>query len=491
MKISTNSYPGTRDFYPKEMRFRMKMFSMIEEAVRSFAYEKISGPLLENFELYAAKSGEEIAEQQLYVFTDKGDRRVAIRPEFTPTLARMFSAKIHELPSIQRWYSIENFMRYERPQKGRLREFYQVNVDLAGAEGAFADFEILRVTQAVFNIFGADSSMYDIKINHRGFVQDLITGYAGIPLEKLDDVCKVLDKKDKISVDKFESMLSEQGLDNEQIKKFTELCGNDFESNLALAPESEGGIQLKEVLGLGRDVFKHDNPLVYSFSVIRGLAYYTGIVFEAYDKNPDNSRALFGGGRYDNLISLFNKNTNVSGVGFGMGDVTFEMFLRGHNLLEDDIIEKHMIAVDKNAPLSMFHTLSDNLKSMENVFVDCASMLENIILSHAGNKSLMMDSVSRISPILAKNPFFDKERDGDLLDEQDLDAFVNTPKQYSVELYPDTEQNLGKQLKYADKAGVSYVWICGVPELQKGVIKRKSMATSTEEEFDLATFELY
>ncbi len=490
-KISTNSYPGTRDFYPKEMRFRSQMFLMIEEAITSFAYEKISGPLLESFDIFAAKSGEEIAEQQLYVFTDKGDRRVAIRPEFTPTIARMYAAKIHELPQIQRWYSIENFMRYERPQKGRLREFYQVNIDLIGARGVFADFELLRTAHAVFEIFGATTDMYEIRINNRIFVHDLFVQYVGISESLVESLSKALDKKDKLAEEKFTEILREVGLTDEQIVKFYTLCDNTFEENYALVSDSVGADELKSLLDMGDKIFKESNPLVYHFGVVRGLAYYTGLVFESYDKNPENARALFGGGRYDNLVSLFNKTHNISGVGFAIGDVTFESFVRGHGLLNDEelLVEKHMIAIDTE--LSMYHTLADNLKNMQPVFLDCVMMLENIVLSHANNKSLMTDAIHKIAPMLSKNPFFDKERDGDLSITQDLSAFLNKTRQHSVEIFPDSSTNLGKQLKYADKAKIDYVWICGIPELEKGIIKRKSMLTGTEEEFDLATFELY
>lgn len=494
-KISTNSYPGTRDFYPTEMRFRTFMFSLIEEAISSFAYEKMSGPLLESFEIYAAKSGEEIAQQQLYVFEDKGERQVAIRPELTPTIARMYSAKTHELASIQRWYSIENFMRYERPQKGRLREFYQVNVDLIGAEGVFADFELLRVAHAVFNIFGATTDMFEIRINHRGFVQDLFIEYIGVNESQVDIFSKILDKKDKLSSEKFVALLTENGLNEEQVKKFNILCQNSFDENLALVPNSKGAVELKEIFELGYKVFKETNPLRYEFGVVRGLAYYTGVVFEAFDKNKENSRALFGGGRYDNLVSLYNKNHNVSGVGFAIGDVTFESFLKGHELLTDEdlLVEKHMIAIDTELPLSMYHTMSDTIKNMENVFMDEVTMLENIVLAHANNKELLLDSASKIVPFIVKNPFFDKEKNGTLEYDQDLYTFLGAAKskKYSVEIFPDMLMNLGKQLKYANKAKINYVWICGLPELEKGIIKRKSMQTGTEEEFDLATFEEY
>ncbi|MGL4561318.1 MAG: histidine--tRNA ligase [Brevinema sp.] len=491
-KISTNSYTGTRDFYPKEMRFRSFMFQQIEQAISSFSYEKISAPLLESFEIYAAKSGEEIAEKQLYVFTDKGDRRVAIRPELTPSIARMYAAKMNELPPIQRWYSIENFMRYERPQKGRLREFYQVNVDLIGAKGAFADFELLSVAQAVFSIFGATTDMYEIRINHRGFVRDVLVEYVGVNEEKFEDLARFIDKKDKMDSDKFESLMIEQGFSKDQIQRLTDVFEKDFNQLSELVPNSVFIEEIKQVFTLADKVFKEQNPLKYDFSIVRGLAYYTGLVFEAYDKNPDNTRALFGGGRYDNLVSIFQKNNNVSGVGFAIGDVTFEAFLKGHKLLTDEdlLVEKHMIAIDIKLPLSLFYTISNNLKGMENVYIDCLDMMENIILSN--NDEIIDQSLNKIMDVLSKNPFFD------VGDQEQIDInemFVNLSKgkvnSYQIEIYPDTNTVLGKQLQYANKANINYVWICGIPELQRGVVKRKNMLTGKEVDFDLTTFEIY
>ncbi|MGL4388557.1 MAG: histidine--tRNA ligase [Brevinema sp.] len=491
-KISTNSYTGTRDFYPIEMRFRSYMFHHIEQAISSFAYEKISTPLLENFELYAAKSGEEIAEKQLYVFTDKGDRRMAIRPELTPSIARMYAAKINEIPTIQRWYSIENFMRYERPQKGRLREFYQVNVDLIGAKGAFADFELLSVAQAVFSIFGATKDMYEIRINHRGFVRDILVEYVGIAEERLDDLARLIDKKDKIEQDKFAQLLLEQGFSSYQISKLQLVFTKNFKEAFELVPNSVSAQEIKEVLTLGDKVFKDQNPLRYDFSIVRGLAYYTGLVFEAYDKNPENSRALFGGGRYDNLVSFFLKNNNVSGVGFAIGDVTFEAFLKGHKLLSDEDlnVERHMIAIDLELPLSLLHTISNNLKSMENIYIDCIGILESILLSQ--NQEAIDHSLNKIMDVLLKNPFFDAG-DQEEIDLNQVITSLSTGKEnrYQVEIYPDSTVSLGKQLQYANRAKIQYVWICGTPELQKGVVKRKNMLTGIEIEFDLTTFEIY
>lgn len=487
-KISSNPYPGTRDFYPADMRFRGMMFSVIGEVCEDFGYEKISGPVLENFQIYAEKSGEEIAEKQLYVFEDKGGRRVAIRPELTPTIARMYAGKINELAPVQRWYSVENFMRYERPQKGRLREFYQVNIDLFGAEGSFADFELLRVAQSIFSAFGATPQQYAIKINNRRFVQDVLVKYALIP-ENLTEACaRIIDKKDKTTPEAFIQLLSEAGLSPAQIEALCSCFTMDFEALSAKAP-GQGADEIKTVLELGKEVFGEENPLVFDFSVVRGLAYYTGLVLEAYDKNPENPRALFGGGRYDNLVDLFHKN-KVSGVGFAIGDVTFELFLRGNNLLADSDLRlvRHVIATDSRLPLPLFHKIADNLKAVRGIYEECLSMIENLLHDHQceGDQCTHSQQLDNIMQHLQRNAYFDSSLWENAAIEDMLEG-AGMPS--LVEIYPDPSVPLGKQLQYANKAGADYVWICGEPELKRGIVKRKSMATGAETEFSLSTFE--
>ncbi|MGL4367181.1 MAG: histidine--tRNA ligase [Brevinemataceae bacterium] len=492
-KLSTNSYPGTRDFYPKEMRFRKQMFHLIEETLEYFAYEKISGPLLESFEIYAAKSGEEIAERQLYVFTDKGDRKVAVRPELTPTIARMFAAKKNDLAPIQRWYSIENFMRYERPQKGRLREFVQINVDLIGVKGVSADFEILKTAKGIFDVFGANSEMYEIRINHRGFISDVLRDYLGVSDENQEIVMKILDKKDKLEKEKFVELLLTSGITKVQIEKLLTVLGQDLDQNIELVPNSIVAQELKQVLELGKEIFGKNNPLKFDFSVVRGLAYYTGLVFEAYDKDPANIRALFGGGRYDSLLGLFSKGEDVPGIGFAIGDVTFELFLKNHGLLNnsDLIVEKHMIAVDKGVSLVLFHRVFNQLKKMQNMFVKEIYMLESLIGTSESNAD-SRNSLEKIVGMIEKNAFFDIEKFNNIREKQWLNSVIlEKDKQILIEIYPDISKPLGKQLSYADKAHINYVWICGEPELIRGIVKRKNMFTGREEEFDLKTLELY
>ncbi|MDH4263288.1 MAG: histidine--tRNA ligase [Spirochaetia bacterium] len=333
--LSTAPYKGTRDFYPDEMRIRTWMFQNISEVLESFGFEKIDAPLIEPVEMYLAKTSEEIVNQQIYSFTDRGGRNVAIRPEITPTVARMVAQKIRELPRPIRWYSIPNLWRYEKMGKGRLREHWQVNADLLGtSDEIMADVEILQLANEVLAKFGASKEHYQVYINHRKILNLVFEKILKIPVEKWAAISRVMDKKEKISAEEFTQMLISEGLAQaqaEELKKYMSSGMDYLKSN---------GIENEECVFRFLEVFKildslgYGELVQYNPAVIRGFDYYTGLVFEIFDKHPDNRRSLFGGGRYDNLVSAFSKDA-INAVGFGMGDVTFVDFLKAHNLLPE------------------------------------------------------------------------------------------------------------------------------------------------------------
>jgi len=331
MFLPTQSYKGTRDFYPEDKRIQIWIFNQIREVVWSYGYQEYDGPMLESFDLYAAKSGAEIVNQQLYSFVDRGDRKVAIRPEMTPTLARMVAAKLQELPKPVRWFSVPNLWRYERPQRGRLREHWQLNVDVLGGDPLLADIEILTLALAIFKKLGATDQLL-IRVNNRRLVDHFFKNLLGLNDEKALQLGKLIDAKDKMKPEAFDLALSELGLETEsraQLERF-------FKSSLADLAQScpcPGQVELGSVMAaLHERGFQ--KQIIFDPRIMRGLDYYTGTVFEAFDISPENPRALFGGGRYDNLIGLFGKS-QLSGMGFGMGDVTLRNFLETHKLLPD------------------------------------------------------------------------------------------------------------------------------------------------------------
>ena len=333
-KLSTQPYKGTRDFYPNEMKLRNWFFGKIRETLELCAFDEYNGPMLESLELYAAKSGDELAREQTYNFTDRGGRDLAIRPEMTPSVARMVAAKMGELNYPLKWFSIPNMYRYERPQRGRLREFWQLNVDIFGCDTYEADLDVIQSAIAVLRAYGADESMFRVHINNRRFFNDVIAAICGTDAEGAKKVSKVVDRKNKIPREAYVKDMNELGLSDEQIEKIDALYTMDVKSATALCPDSMGS---QELIALFDALAKTglDKYCMFDFGIIRGLDYYTGTVFEVFDEAPENNRAMFGGGRYDNLVGLFAKNAKISGVGYGMGDVTLENFLVTHNLVPD------------------------------------------------------------------------------------------------------------------------------------------------------------
>lgn len=324
-------YKGTRDFYPADMRVRNWMFDRVKTTLKSFGYEEYGGPMLEPFEMYAAKTSEEIVSRQLYWLVDRGERKLAVRPEMTPTLARMVAARQNELPRPIRWFSIPNLWRYEQPQRGRLREHWQLNVDTFGGAADAEDLEICQVIVALMEGFGAKDG-YEVRLNHRGITDHVFRNLLSLPDEKIATVGGLLDAARKLGPDAFGAALEKEGLVAAQIELLRGLLAEDAAERLAkdlgdAAPFAHLRELVSRLGALGISARFRFDP-----SVMRGFLYYTGMVLEVYDLHPDNNRALFGGGRYDNLVGLYGGKP-LSGVGFGMGDVTLQNFLETHELL--------------------------------------------------------------------------------------------------------------------------------------------------------------
>ena len=335
--VKKSPYKGTRDFFPPDKRALDYRLRTMKETARSFGYESYNGPLLEEVSLYRAKSGQELVEEQGYSFRDRGGREVAIRPEMTPTLARMV-AQIHRTTPLPiRWFSLPNLYRYERPQRGRLREHWQFNVDIFGAPPGMGEVEILQLAVSLMKNFGADESMFEVLVNDRRVVNFLLR--EGLQLEEgqCQQLYRVMDKYKKLAPEAFQAMLQEVGMNSPQLTKLQRYLALDSFSELASWLQEAGGEQvggellrveqLAQELGFAR-------YLRYDPSIVRGIDYYTGIVFEVFDRHPDNRRALCGGGAYANLLQVFDESP-LPGVGFGLGDVTLQDFLNAHHLAKD------------------------------------------------------------------------------------------------------------------------------------------------------------
>lgn len=334
--LSTQAYKGTRDYYPADKRVQNYIFATWRSVAESFGYEEYGTPLLEPLELYVAKTGQEIVNEQTYLFTDRGDRTVVIRPEMTPSVSRMIAARQQETGYPARWYSIANFMRYERPQRGREREFWQLNVDLFGASGVAADAEQILVAHALMKAFKATDKTYTIRINDRQLIEAMMHEYLGLSAVQAALMIKLFDRKGKIPHEAFRDQAVEIfGADQapEGLKKIAKLISaNDIDS----LPSELAGLDvvqnLKELFHTIYAAGVHN--AVFDSTLMRGFDYYTGMVFEVFDNHPDNNRAMFGGGRYDGLVSLFGGEP-IPTVGFAPGGTTMEAFLHSHDLLPE------------------------------------------------------------------------------------------------------------------------------------------------------------
>lgn len=327
-KLETTSYKGVRDFYPQEMFLEKYVWNTMRRTAEDFGYVEYGASILEPADLYRAKTGEEIVNEQTYTFKDRGDREVTLRPEMTPTVARMIAAKRRELSFPLRWYAIPNLFRYEQPQRGRLREHFQFNADIFGVAHERAEIEIVSLAYQLLKNLGAKDADFEIRVSDRNLL-NLFWETLKITPAKQYKLTKLIDKKDKISADVFkDAVTAEAGKKAQKIidalasgKAFMEFIKGD---------ETPVGKRMVAIIdGLTKLGVAN---VVFTPSLVRGLDYYTGFVFEIFDKDPANARALFGGGRYDNLLEIFGTEP-VPAVGFGAGDVTLLDFMDTHKLL--------------------------------------------------------------------------------------------------------------------------------------------------------------
>jgi histidyl-tRNA synthetase len=334
--LSTEPYKGVRDFYPEEMSAQNFIFKTMKQTVESFGYVEYGASILEPSELYKAKSGEEIVNEQTYSFKDRGDREVTLRPEMTPTVTRMIAARKRDLAFPLRWYSIPNLFRYEKPQRGRLREHFQLNVDIFGVESIEAEAEVITVAYTLMHNFGATDEQFVVKINNRKILNYLIEEIFGLKDEAAYQMTKLIDRKNKITPEEFkdqaEKLLSEKAdafisiMNADTIEDFATRAAEKTSSEVYGVTETKDLIERLKEHGI--------TNIKFDPTIARGFDYYTGIVFEMYDTSPTNPRTIFGGGRYDDLLSVFGTD-KVPAVGFGMGDVTTRDFLETYKLLPE------------------------------------------------------------------------------------------------------------------------------------------------------------
>ncbi len=345
-KLSTQPLRGMEDYYPPDLRETNWIIDTIRDIADLYSYEEFESPKLEPIEIFAAKSSDELVNEQSFIVEKKEGEKLILIPELTPSLARMITAKRQELKKPVRWFSVPTCYRYERPQKGRKREFKQINIDILGEDSLYADLEIFNIIVDIFSEFNATSEQFQICYNNRRFIDSVCEKILQVPKEKIPLVYKILDKAEKMEdseyekyiLDYFQNELIIQGiLKLKEAKNLDDLL-NKFDEISDEFYESKGYKELTSFKQLLEDAGIIEY-CIFTPSVVRGLDYYTGIVYEVFDTGKENTRSIFGGGRYDDLLNLFS-DEKITGTGFGMGVLMFSLFLKAYDLIPEEIREK-------------------------------------------------------------------------------------------------------------------------------------------------------
>ncbi|MDD2823370.1 MAG: histidine--tRNA ligase [Candidatus Daviesbacteria bacterium] len=412
MKQIISPVKGTRDFYPEQMAFRNWLYEKIQTLSQKYGYQEYDGPVLEYLDLYTNKTSEEILKTQAFTLQDRDGRSLILRPELTPTFARMVAQKAEQLPKEIRWFSFGRAWRYEQPQKGRGREFFQWEINLLGPESPEADAEILAIAADYLKSLNLTSKEVVIKVSDRSFMQEELKSF-GLTEEQIMPVFRIIDRKNKISAEQFNQDLAKEGISLEQAKKIEKLLS---EKNFSKSPWLS---KIFESLKLYEDIFEY---FEFDPTIIRGFDYYTKTVFEAWDRGEGFKRALFGGGRFDNLTSQIG-GPKVPGVGMAPGDYAAQVILEEYG-------------------------------KMPNISPKTAAVLVTVFNPELSSESLKLAAKLR-------------------------KANINT------ELWAENEAKLDKQLKYADQKGIPYVIIIGPEEAENKTYTLKNLSAKSQEVLSL------
>ena len=370
--IMAQGVRGTRDFYPEDMRLRNWLFDNFDDAALLHGFQEYDAPVLESEELYTRKQGEEIT-QQLYNFKDKGDRKVALRPEMTPSLARMVMSRAGVLPMPIKWYSIPQCWRYERTQRGRGREHYQWNVDIWGTDAISADAELISVLVTFFRSVGLTEEDLVIKMSSRKVLEEVL-GSLGLEGDIFAKTCIIVDKMDKLPADVVSEQLGDLGLEKSAIQTIqSTLAIKDMNSLEEILGKESAAVSELTSLFSALEAYGISGWIEFDASIVRGLAYYTGPVFEAHDRAGE-LRAICGGGRYDKLLSTLG-GKDLPATGFGFGDMVIMELLAEKGLVPELIggVDDVVISLSpelRNAAMSVATSLRNTGKSVDLVLED-------------------------------------------------------------------------------------------------------------------------
>lgn len=417
--LSNQEVKGTRDWLPEEMYIRKYIFDKWRKVCLSYGFSEYLTPILENADIYRAKSGEDIGTKELMVFKDQAGRDLAIRPEMTPSVSRMVSKIYQSSPKPIKLFSIANFVRNEKPQRGRNREFWQLNCDVFGEDSFLSDLEILQLSLDLMLSFNPPKNSFALKINSRKLIDDLFV-LLGLAEEKRLALTRLMDKYAKLSREDFIKSMTEIGLSDKNIDIVDNFLRaeslDDLFNKIPELRDKKSAEEIKRIIESLSDL-GYGKYLAFSSSLIRGFDYYDGLIFEIFDNHKDNNRAMFGGGRYNGLAEIFGSKS-FPAIGFAPGDETFRIFLESWDLLPKENINQE----------TYFLPLLSN-KMSEQIF--CLA------------KKLRLEG-----------------------------------KKVELGL---SESKINKALDYANKKGLGNLVIFGEDELEKGFYKIKDMKSGEEE----------
>lgn len=424
MQLGNQPPKGTADWFPEEYKIRKYIFETWRKVCTNFGYQEYLTPILENADIYRAKSGEDVGGAELMTIQDRGGRELAIRPEMTPSVTRMISRQYGSMPKPIRYFSIANFWRNENTQRGRNREFWQLNADIFGTDSLNADIEVLQLALEIMLAFNPPAQSFTLTLNHRQLIDAIITeALKGESPAERKQVVRLLDKWDKIPPDGMVEMLAQIGIQPggvDVLQKFmTSETMQELLQKLPWLSENPGLTQIQAITGK-LEKLGYTDWVRFQPNIIRGFDYYDGMVFEVFDRHPDNNRAMFGGGRYNGLASLFG-GESFPAVGFAPGDETTRIFLESWSLID---------AIRAETPSQLTYI-----------------------------------------PLLEEN-----------LDEQVYALARNLRSKGQAVMVGIEVQKLGKALEVADKLGASHAIILGSQEAEKGVYLIKDLKTGEQRE---------
>lgn len=480
-RLPFTPYIGTKDFYGQDFKVQAFIFDTWRKVVAGFGYQEYILPIVENAELFI-KSGDDLGNKELYDFIDKGGRKIAIRPEATPGVTRMVAKFYRQTPKPIRVFSVMNFMRYERPQAGRMREFWQLNVDMFGKDNVFADAEILSIVVNIMYALGAPKRSFKTLVNSRKFFDALLSeATPEIGSNEKSKLYRIVDKATKLSPGELYEMLKELDIPEKARQFFANIKNIGLADILANYPDLKQNAEFKRLQSL-LNLLPYPE-VQFAPYIVRGLDYYDGMVFELFEATGKITRALAGGGRYNSMGPAFGIN-DMPAVGFGMGNYTLADFVNLYGLLPENFGERVKVYLPILVGNNGGNDASGNSSNLD-------QKAYSILLQIAGNLDRIMNKVLNVMPDNQKiqtEGVENTQKQVQLsLEELGINIGESTQSQFArfgesqgevisfsfkfATILGTEPESITKALRTANKIGAKYVIILGEDELLKGIVQ--------------------